>query len=224
MIKKYLSSLLQEKKENHNPLSLGGRVGKGDNGWRNKQSHTPFETVDTLLSSKYHEERLAGVLILVEFAKRKTFPLETIAKFYMAHTDRINNWDLVDTSAGYIIGPYLAHCLSESDRTDFIEKCITSEHLWTNRIVILASLYFIMQGDASMIFSIAPRFFPHRHDLIHKATGWMLREAGKRVSEKLLCDFLDMHAGVMPRTMLQYGIERLSEEKKRKYMQAPRNS
>lgn len=183
-----------------------------------------FKEIQTLLDSLYHEERLAGVLILVEFAKRKTFPLETIAKFYMAHTDRINNWDLVDTSAGYIIGPYLAHCLSESDREVFIEKCIASEHLWTNRIIILASLYFIVRGDANMILAIAPRFFPHRHDLIHKAAGWMLREAGKRVSDKLLCDFLDIHAGAMPRTMLRYAIERLSEEKRKRYMQAGKSS
>lgn len=176
--------------------------------------------VHILLSSEYHEERLAGVLILVEFAKRKTFPIEEIAEFYMEHSDRINNWDLVDTSAGYIIGPYLTHCLSEPECSVFIEKCIASEHLWTNRIIILTSLYFITQGDASMIFAIAPRFFPHRHDLIHKATGWMLREAGKRVSEKLLCDFLDIHAGAMPRTMLRYAIERLSEEKRKKYIQS----
>lgn len=183
-------------------------------------SASALESVDTLLGSPYHEERLAGVLTLVEFAKRKTFPIKEIAEFYMTHTDRINNWDLVDTSAGYIIGPYIAHCLSELERADFIEKCIASKHLWTNRIIILASLYFIVQGDASMIFAIAPRFFPHKHDLIHKATGWMLREAGKRVSEELLCEFLDTHAGAMPRTMLRYAIERLSEEKKRKYMQA----
>lgn len=177
-----------------------------------------FDTVSLLLKSPYHEERFAGVLMIVEFAKRKTYPIETIARFYMDHRERINSWDLVDVSSEHIIGPYLAHGLSGPERRRFIEDCIASPHLWTNRIIILASFYGIKHGNADMIFSIAPHFFTHPHDLIHKSAGWMLREAGKRVSETALYAFLDTYASRMPRTMLRYAIERMPEEKKRRYM------
>ena len=171
-----------------------------------------------LLLSEYHEERLAAMLILVDFAKRKIFSVRVLADFYMQNAHRINNWDLVDVSSEHIIGPYILE-LRENERMTFIEACITSPHLWTNRIIVLTSFHSIKKGDPSMIFRIAPHFFSHPHDLIHKAAGWMLREAGKRCSESLLCQFLDEHAGRMPRTMLRYAIERLPEEQRKSYME-----
>jgi 3-methyladenine DNA glycosylase AlkD len=94
-----------------------------------------------------------------------------------------------------------------------------SPHLWTNRIIVLASFYTIKKGDAKLAFSIIARFMNHPHDLMHKACGWMLREVGKRVSETVLCEFLDTYKNIMPRTMLRYAIERLDPEKKAHYMQ-----
>lgn len=173
--------------------------------------------VETLLQSKYHEERLAGVLLLAGFAKNKTFSVGQICHFYMEHAACVNNWDLVDVSSEPIIGPYLAE-LPKEQRTDFVERCIATPHLWTNRMIIIATFYDIKQGKAKSIFAIAPRFFTHPHDLIHKATGWMLREAGKRVSEEQLCEFLDTHTKNMPRTMLRYAIERLDEPKRKTYL------
>jgi 3-methyladenine DNA glycosylase AlkD len=105
------------------------------------------------------------------------------------------------------------------ERELFIDSCIQCPHLWTNRIIVLASFYMIKKGDAQLAFSIIVRFMSHPHDLMHKACGWMLREVGKRVNETILCEFLDTHKQNMPRTMLRYAIERLDPEKKTFYMQ-----
>lgn len=181
-------------------------------------SEMNFETVLALLESRFHEERLAWVLTLVTWAKRKTFPVKDIAEFYMKHVEHINNWDFVDTSAPDIIGPYIEQVLTHEERVQFINTCISSSHLWTNRIIVLASFHQIKQWNEKLTFYIVPKFLDHPHDLMHKACGWMLREAGKRVSETKLCEFLDEYASHMPRTMLRYAIERLSDEKRKKYM------
>lgn len=178
-----------------------------------------LEKVATLLSSEYHEERLAGVHTLVEFSKKGPYSIRELGGFYMNHRDRINNWDLVDTSAPHIIGPYLELFPSLSERETFIESCITSENLWINRIIVLASFYHINKlHDETVTFQIVPRFLSHPHDLIHKACGWMLREVGKRVSETRLCEFLDEYASKMPRTMLRYAIERLDSSTRAMYL------
>ena len=177
-----------------------------------------LEKVEILLRSEYHEERLAGVHTLVEFAKKKQYNIQELGEFYMSHANRINNWDLVDTSAPDIIWPYIEQSLAHEERMKFIDDCIASPHLWTNRIIILASFYQIKKWDEKLIFSIIPRFLDHPHDLMHKACGWMLREVGKRVSENKLCEFLDEYVTRMPRTMLRYAIERLDTEKKVSYM------
>lgn len=146
------------------------------------------------------------------------YNIKQLAEFYMNHREYINNWDLVDTSAEHIIGPYIEQCLTHEERMKFIDDCIASPHLWTNRIIILASFYQIKKWDEKPTFSIVPRFLNHPHDLMHKACGWMLREVGKRIDENKLCKFLDEYATRMPRTMLRYAIERLDEEKKMSYM------
>ena len=132
-----------------------------------------LDDVDELLKNKYHEVRLAGVLVLVYFAQKKIYPLDKLAHFYMNHVDGINNWDLVDVSSEHIIGPYIDQCLIHDERVRFINNCIASPDIWVNRIIILASFYQIKQGNEKLTFYIAERFLIHKHDLIHKAVGWI---------------------------------------------------
>ncbi len=177
-----------------------------------------LEGIDEFLKNKYHEVRLAGVLMLVYFAQKKKYPLEEIAHFYMDHVVGINNWDLVDVSSEHIIGPYIEQCLIHEERVKFINDCITNNNLWVNRIIILASFYQIKQGNPKITLSIAERMFTHKHDLIHKAVGWMLREVGKRCTLDTLRSFLNIYAHEMPRTMLRYAIEKMSPDERRHYL------
>lgn len=108
--------------------------------------------------------------------------------------------------------------MSEAKRDALIDEFVASPHLWTNRIVVLATFYETMKENPEPILSLAPKFFNHRHDLMHKAVGWMLREMGKRAGEAELRKFLDEHSKAMPRTMLRYSIERLDPESRKKYM------
>lgn len=173
--------------------------------------------VEQLLSSKFHEERLVAVLTLVYFVQNKTYPLPQLGQFYLDHVDRINNWDLIDSSSEYVIGPYL-ETLDHPTRQKLIDDCINSENLWLNRIIILASFHQLKKGNEKLTFYIAEKYLNHKHDLIHKATGWLLREVGKRIDEKLLTSFLDQHASQMPRTMLRYAIERLPVDERQFYL------
>ncbi len=177
-----------------------------------------LDDVGILLTDKHHEIRMAGVLILVQFAQKKIYPLEEVAKFYMQHALYINNWDLVDVSSEHIIGPFIQDSLSHAERIDFITQCIASSDLWINRIIILASFYQIKQGNGKLTIYIAERMLTHKHDLIHKALGWMLREMGKRCSMDELRGFLDQYASNMPRTMLRYAIEKMDEKERKKYL------
>ncbi len=177
-----------------------------------------LDDVGQLIQSEYHEERLTALLMLVYFAKHKKYSVSELGKFYMSHVKYINNWDLVDLSSPHIIGPYICDHMGHDERKQFIDDCLASTHLWTVRIIVLASFYPISLGNEKMSLYIASRLLHHKHDLIHKAVGWMLREVGKRVDESNLTDFLDQHADEMPRTMLRYAIERLSIEKRKHYM------
>lgn len=177
-----------------------------------------LDDVDMLLADKHHEVRLAGVLILVYFAQKKAYPMKELARFYMQHVSGINNWDLIDTSSEHIIGPYIQHCLTHEERVDFITHCIASSNLWINRIIVLASFHQIKQGNGKLTIYIAERMLSHRHDLIHKAVGWMLREVGKRCSMNELRGFLDQYAPKMPRTMLRYAIEKMDETERKRYL------
>lgn len=179
--------------------------------------------IDVLLCDKHHEIRMVGVLTLVYFVQKKIYPLEEVARFYMQHATGINNWDLVDASSEHIIGPYLQHCLTHEERVDFITKCIASSDLWINRIIVLASFYQIKQGNGKLTVYIAERMLTHKHDLIHKAVGWMLREVGKRCSMDELRGFLNQYAPKMPRTMLRYAIEKMEAEERKKYLNQKRH-
>lgn len=174
---------------------------------------TILEDVDELLKSPIHELRLTALLILTyKYPKSTEQEKKNIYEFYLDHLEYINNWDLVDLSAERIVGEYLL----DKDRS-IIYKLAKSEHLWTQRVSILTTFNFIKNKQFEDAVKICEYFLKSKHDLIHKATGWMLREAGKR-DIKVLIDFLDKHYKQMPRTMLRYSIEKLSPEQKKHYL------
>ena len=167
-----------------------------------------------LIDSKFHEERLTALIILTnQFKKGSEIERKEIYEFYLAHMQHINNWDLVDTSAGYIVGGWLA----DKDR-DVLIKLAHSEVVWERRIAMMATFKYIMEGDPSDALFIAEILVHDEHDLIQKAVGWMLREVGKRCSVTDEEAFLDKYAATMPRTMLRYAIEKFPTERKRYYM------
>jgi 3-methyladenine DNA glycosylase AlkD len=133
--------------------------------------------------------------------------------FYLKNTKYINNWDLVDLSTHYIVGDYLLN----KDK-QILEKLAKSKNLWERRIAIISTFAFIYKGKSEWTFKIVNLLIKDKHDLIHKACGWMLREVGKRVSEKELTIYLDKYCTQMPRTMLRYAIERLPENKRVYYL------
>lgn len=180
-----------------------------------KQKDIPFDELKILLDSEYHECRLCALLILVERFKKTKDENERkgIVDFYLSQTARINNWDLVDLSAKDIIGEYLA---DREDRS-VLYQLADSSLLWDQRIAVISTYAFIRRGDLKDIISLSRKLMSHKHDLMHKAIGWMLREAGKR-DKQVLCDFLDIYSKQMPRTMLRYSIEKLSPEERAYYM------
>ena len=180
----------------------------------------PLSEIERLLESPWHEARLVALLAMVRACgRRKATDAErrAIYDLYLRRTDRINNWDLVDCSAEHIVGPHLDGRMHAP-----LDRLVRSKSLWERRIGIIATFHFIKRGDPAPTLRLAPKLFGDREDLIHKATGWMLREVGKRVDRKLLCAFLDEHAGAMPRTALRYAIEHLPEPQRRRYLVLPR--
>lgn len=166
-----------------------------------------------LIQNKVHEIRLIALVILnTKYKKSKDEKeREQFVKFYLKNLEYINNWDLVDVSSYNILGSYLK---DKKDRNILI-KLSKSKKLWSERIAIVSTFAFIKNNDLDLIFHLGEYFLNHKHDLIHKALGWMLREAGKR-DEKKLKSFLEKNKNKMPRTMLRYAIEKFSE-KERKY-------
>ena len=190
-----------------------------------KYSKLPFSDIAKLLKNKYHEARLVALLILVNKYKvlarqdlatcaRPCLAQKKIVDFYLANTKYINNWDLVDLSAGYILGEYIYY---KKDKSILLELA-KSKNLWEKRIAIISTFAFIYKGKSKWTLRIVRMLINDSHDLIHKACGWMLREVGKRVSESKLTSFLDRHSDNMPRTMLRYAIERLPEKIRKYYL------
>lgn len=171
--------------------------------------------IEELLYSKYNEERLIALMILVERFKKikgETKKEEEIFNFYVKHMSRVNNWNLVDFSARPIVGQYL----SDKDR-GILKDWAKSLSLWTRRIGIVATYYFIKNKEFDDTLEIAEMLLSDKEDLIHKAVGWMLRELGK-MDEAVLKKFLKKYQKTMPRTMLRYAIERLKAEDKKCFM------
>jgi 3-methyladenine DNA glycosylase AlkD len=173
----------------------------------------PRSVLKRLLASPIHEHRFVALEILVAQFRNATPKERTVIyRFYLANTARINNWDLVDTSAPYIVGEYLA------DRSRAIlRKLAKSAHLWERRIAIVATFAFIRAGQTEDTFAIARILLDDKQDLIHKAVGWALREAGKPARGELV-GFLRAHYERLPRTTLRYAIERFTPGERKRFL------
>jgi len=171
------------------------------------------DEIERLLESRVHEDRLLALLWMVQaFESAGEDGRRAIYGRYLANTARINNWDLVDSSAAAIVGGWL---LNRSRRP--LSRLARSTLLWDRRIAIVATHRFIRNGEVAETFRIADLLLQDDHDLIHKAVGWMLREAGKR-DRAALREFLRTRCAAMPRTMLRYAIEKFPEHERRAYM------
>jgi 3-methyladenine DNA glycosylase AlkD len=203
--------------------------------WR----ETSLQDLEECIASEYHEVRLAALLALVEiFAHAKRFPgvlrqaqeppgmtkttscparpgisQQDCIDFYLAHTDRINNWDLVDLSCYPLLGVWLL----DKDRRLLYDLARNGKTLWEQRIGIVSTMTFIRHGQLQDTFDIADILLHHPHDLIHKAVGWLLREAGKRDKDALV-QYLEPRWQTMPRTMLRYAIEKFPEAERQQYL------
>ena len=180
--------------------------------WR----ETSMEDLEECIASEYHEVRLAALLTLVEiFAHAKRLPVKQAdcIDFYLSHTDRINNWDLVDLSCYPLLGVWLL----DKDRSLLYDLARNGKTIWEQRIGIVSTMTFIRHGQLQDTFDIADILLQHPHDLIHKAVGWLLREAGKRDKEALTA-YLEPRCQDMPRTMLRYAIEKFPEAERQAYL------
>ncbi|HWQ60613.1 MAG TPA: DNA alkylation repair protein [Candidatus Fimivivens sp.] len=175
----------------------------------------PLSEIETLLSTRYHEARLTGLLMLTySYERADEDERKTIYDFLLVHRRAMNNWDLVDVIVPKIIGEY---ALTHRNSRKLLRKFAKSDDLWERRMAIVSTAAFIRAGQFDDTLSICESLLGDPHDLIHKATGWMLREVGKR-DESVLRAFLDEYSVRMPRTMLRYAIERLPKKERIRYM------
>ena len=175
----------------------------------------PIGEIEKLLENPIHEVRAGAVSIMDKAARNKKITESRLKQFYdlyMRRHDRINNWDLVDLGCLYMTGSYLF----DKPRT-VLYKLARSKNLWERRTAILSTCYFLRKGDITDTFKIAEILVNDKEDLVHKATGWMLRFAGDK-NQKELLKFLYKHAATMPRTLLRYSIEKFDKKKKEHYM------
>jgi 3-methyladenine DNA glycosylase AlkD len=230
-----LNDLTEELKGSANPEKAKGyqrffKTGKGEYGEGDvflglttpqqkeiikKYSNLDFNDLQKLLDSKIHEYRSVALGILVnkyKKAKKDNLEKRRIYEFYMKNTKNINNWDLVDLSAPKIVGDFLM-----KEGTDTLRILAKSDNLWERRIAIVSTLTFIKNGKLGETLAISEMLLHDKHDLIHKATGWMLREVGKK-NKNVLEIFLTSRNKEMPRTMLRYSIEKFSPEERKKWM------
>jgi 3-methyladenine DNA glycosylase AlkD len=230
-----LDDLINEIKRNGNPEKAKGyqrffKTGKGEYGEGDvflgltmpqqreiikKYTDLSFADLQTLLNSKFHEYRMAALLILnnkYKKAKKDNLEKRRIYEFYMKNTKKINNWDLVDLSAPNVPGAFLL-----KDGADTLRILAKSDNLWERRIAIISTATFIRSGKLGETLAISEMLLHDEHDLIHKAVGWMLREVGKKNKNVLELFLLSRHKE-MPRTMLRYSIEKFSPEERKKWM------
>ncbi|MDL2260906.1 DNA alkylation repair protein [Methanimicrococcus sp. OttesenSCG-928-J09] len=204
-----------------------------------KKVYSDFSLLETavLMKSPIHEHRQTALFILVEkynAARRKCLPKrdvlpadellkeaarekKEIVSLYFDHLRYINNWDLVDCSASYIIGEWFLETDPETLGAETLKNLSESNDLWAQRVSVMTTHAFIRNGIFQPTLNLCAYFLPAKHDLIHKCTGWMLREVGKKDKETLI-SFLEEHSTEMPRTMLRYSIEKLTASEKAKYM------
>lgn len=178
-----------------------------------------FKDLEVCIASEYHEMRLAALLTLVQIfkhAKKENALQQQCIDFYLTHTQYINNWDLVDLSCYELLGTWLL----DKDRTLLYDLARDGKTIWEQRIGMVSTMQFIRHGQVDDTFAIAEIFLAKAqplHDLLQKAVGWLLREAGKR-DEQRLKDWLSIRYKSMPRTMLRYAIEKFSEEERSNFM------
>jgi 3-methyladenine DNA glycosylase AlkD len=179
-----------------------------------KYVNLDLKDLKELISSKFHEERLASLLILVfKFEKADMPERRNIFDFYIENRMHINNWDLIDLTAPKIVGAFL----EDKDRK-ILYKFARSENIWEKRIALLSTFFYIQKGDCKDAMKIVEILKRDKHDLIQKAAGWMLREVGKRCGRKEEEDFLKKNYKILPRTMLRYAIEKFSEKDRKFYL------
>lgn len=230
-----MTSLYDEQQSAH--LSKFFKTGKGEYGEGDKflgikvpvtrsivkkyRKEISLTDVEKLIDSEWHEIRLAGFLFLLELyhrsLKEKDFEqAKVLIKFYLDNIDKGNNWDLVDLVSHYILGDWI---LRHPGNDEILIKLSDKEgFLWHQRVAIVSTFTLIRAGKFELTFQIAEKFLSHPHDLIHKATGWMLREVGKRGGKNELTGFLEKHKSTMPRTMLRYAIEKFPEDEREYFM------
>ena len=176
----------------------------------------PLPELEKLLRSAFHEHRLIALLILEDQHKRAGAAERTeLHRFYLDHLDAVNNWDLVDASARALVGEHIA------DDPDLLDTLAASQNLWHRRIAIVSTFAELRVGRTGGTLRIAEKLLGDSHDLIHKATGWLLRECGK-VSEPHMLEFLKIHYERLPRTTLRYAIERLPAAERKLWLAGPR--
>jgi 3-methyladenine DNA glycosylase AlkD len=172
-----------------------------------------FDDLGECISSEYHEVRLAALLTLVEIFKHADELQQKCVDFYLSHTEYINNWDLVDLSCYPLLGMWLLN----KDRSLLYNMARNGKTIWEQRIGMVSTMTFVRHGQLDDTFSIADILLHHPHDLIHKAVGWLLREAGKRDKSALEAYLAPRYRG-MPRTMLRYAIEKFPESERQAYL------
>ena len=172
----------------------------------------PLVEIEKLLSSPFHEHRLIALIILVDQHKRADTKLKVkLHRFYVKNLAGVNNWDLVDASAGTLVGEHLA------GNAALLRRLTKSKNLWHRRVAIISTFAELRAGRTALTFQVSEDLLGDRHDLIHKAVGWLLREAGKRSQTELL-EFLRSHYDRLPRTTLRYAIERLDVSERKKWL------
>ena len=199
---------------------LGVRVPQVRNIIKRLHKSGTLGDVELLTKSTFHEERLAGFLLLVELynsakKKKEETAVAEIVDYYRSIMERGNNWDLVDLVAPKILGDRLLSF--PRDAEPILMQLAASDNLWKQRVSIVATLPLIKKGMHDLTLDLAIHLIPHTHDLIHKASGWMLREVGKK-DERLLLAFLDHYCTKLPRTTLRYAIEKLEPRHRQQYM------
>lgn len=178
--------------------------------------HLPLEDLRKLLASRWHEERLAALVLFVDAYERGDEAMRRrVGAAYYADRAHIDQWDLVDVSAPRILGPWAA----ETGREDRLFQLARARRLWDRRLAIIATFHYLRRGETALTFQLAEKLVHDSHDLMHKAVGWALREAGKKDLERLR-GFLGEHAGSMPRTALRYAIERMDRAERTRWLQA----
>jgi len=173
----------------------------------------PLEEIPNILQSQYHEMRLFAVILMTEkYKKADEKTKKAIYQLYISNLDFVNNWDIVDASAHKIVGPYLMN----KDRKP-LYKLAKSNNIWRRRVSVISTFHFIDNGQFDDALNISLLLINDTHDLIHKATGWVLREVGKK-NNKVEEEFLISNYKNMPRTMLRYAIEKFPEKKRKAYL------